>query len=166
MVYIVIAVTGLIAAGVVFAGCMGNPVLKSKTQLTGLIFNQNHMSFGYCYSFYLREENDKVIFDAQVRFDEKPYCIILESCEIDKAYLNELRSLDEQYSVTSYVSTYKKKPSIFEAADKTINKTTVYLSDGTDKSADTKEEHIDILYDFFFDLAKKYANKSVYLYEE
>ena len=34
------------------------------------------------------------------------------------------------------------------------------------ESADTKAEHIDVLYDFFFDLAKKYINESVYLYEE
>lgn len=166
MVYIVIAFTGLIVAGVIFAGCMGNPAPKSEERLIGLSLNQNHMNFGYCYSFYLREEDDKVLFDAEIRFDEEPYCIILESCEVDKTYLNELRSLDEEHSITSYVTTYKKKPSLFEAADKTVNKTTVYLSDGTDESADSKEEHIDVLYGFFFDLAQKYINESVYLYEE
>ena len=166
MVYIVIAFTGLIVAGVIFAGCAVGPLPKSEERLMGMSFNQNHMNFGYCYSFYLREEDDTVLFDAEVRFDEEPYCIILESCQVDKSELERLRSLDEEYSVTNYVTSYKKKPSLFEASDETVNKTTVYLSDGTDKSADTKDEHIDVLYDFFFDLTKKYINKSVYLYEE
>ncbi|MBR3972211.1 MAG: hypothetical protein IKJ83_04960 [Ruminococcus sp.] len=166
MVYIVIAVTSLIAAGVIFAGCMGSPAPKNENQLTGLSLSQNHMNFGYCYSFYLREEGEKVLFDAEVRFDEEPYCIILESCEVDKAHMNKLRGLDEKYSITDYVTTHKSNPLLFAADDKTVNKTTVYLSDGTDKSADTKAEHIDVLYDFFFDLAKKYINESVYLYEE
>ena len=56
-------------------------------------------------------------------------------------------------------------PALFEASDKTVNKTTVYFSDGTSKTADSKDEHIDILYDFFFDLAKKNADKSVYVKE-
>ncbi len=166
MVYIVIAVTGLIVAGVIFAGCTVTPENGSSAQLTGLSLSQNHMNFGHCYSFYLREEGDKVLFDAEVRFDEEPYCIILEGCQVDKAYLKELMRLDKKYLVTDYVTTYKDRPSIFEAADQTVNKTTVYLSDGTDKTADTKDEHVDVLYDFFFNLAKKYINDSVYIYEE
>ncbi|MBQ7386345.1 MAG: hypothetical protein IJW04_07560 [Ruminococcus sp.] len=163
MVYIVIAVTGLIAAGVIFAGCMGSTVSKSEKQLTGLSFTQNHMDFGSCYSFYLREEDGKVLFDAEVRFNEAPYCIILESCEVDKNYFEKLKSLCHKYSVEDYVATYKNKASLFEPSDKTVNKITVYLADGTDKSADTKKEHIEVLYNFFFDLAKNYIRESVYV---
>lgn len=166
MVYIVIAFTSLVVAGVIFAGCMGSPVPKNEKQLTGLSLIQNHMNFGYCYSFYLREEDDKVLFDAEVRFDEEPYCIILESCEVDKAYMEELKALDEKYAVTDYVTKYKNKTSLFETSDKTVNKITVYLSNGTDKSADTKDEHIDAFYDFFFGLANEYINESVYIYKE
>lgn len=166
MVYIVIALAGVVVAGVIFAGCVVVPDTANTPHLTGLSLTQNHMNFGYCYSFYLREEDSKVLFDAEVRFDEEPYCIILENCEVDKACIEKLRDIDEKYSVTDYVTTYKKKPSLFIASDKTVNKTTVYLSDGTDKSADTKEEHIDVLYDFFFDLTKEYKYESVYLYEE
>lgn len=165
MVYIVIAFTGLIVAGVIFAGCMGSPAPEREEQLTGLSLYQNHMNFGFCYSFYLREEGETVLFDAEVRFDEEPYGIILESCEVDKVYMDKLRSLDKKHAVTDYVNSYKSKASLFEAADKTDNKITVFLSDGTDKSADTKEEHVEVLYDFFFDLAKEYINESVYVKE-
>ena len=162
MAYIVIALTSIVVMGVVFAGCANSPQKENKVQLTGLSISQNHMNFGYCYSFYLREEDDKVLFDADVRFDEEPYSIILEGCEIDKKYAEELRKLDKEYSVTEYVTNYKKKPSLFDVSDETTNRTTVYLSDGTDKTAETKEEYMDALYNFFFGLAKEYMNKSVY----
>ncbi len=165
MVYIVIAFTGLIAAGVIFAGCMGSTAPKNEKQLVGLSFSQNHMNFGGCYSFYLREEDDKVLFNAEVRFEEEPGCIILESCEVRKTYLEKLRGLDEEYSFTDYVTAYKKKTPLFEPTDKTVNKITVYLSDGTDKTADAKGEHIDVLYGFFLDLAKEYISESVYIKE-
>lgn len=161
MVYIVISVAGLLVAGLIFAGCRIPGDAGKASSLTGISLTQNHMNFGYCYSFYLREEEDKVLFDAEVRFDKEPYCIILEGCEVDKSYFDELRSLDEKNAVTSYVVSYKAKPSLFTASDETVNRTTVYLSDGTEKTAETKDEHIDVLYGFFFDLAKTYSHKSV-----
>lgn len=166
MVYILIAVTGLIVTGVLFAGCNINSADGSTKELAGLSFYRNHMEFSSCYSFYLREEDDKVLFDAEVRFEEEPYCIILESCEVDKSELERLRSLDEEYNFTGYVTTYKKKKPLFDVSDETMNKTMVFFTDGTDKSADTKEEHIDVLYNFFFQLANKYINESVYVCEE
>lgn len=61
---------------------------------------------------------------------------------------------------------YRKKPSVFSASDETVNKTTVYLSDKTDKSADTDEAYKDDLYNFFFELAKTYSDKSVSVYTQ
>ncbi len=165
MVYVVIAFTSLIVAGAIFAGCTSTNN-ENSAKLTGLSLTQNHMNFGGCYSFYLREEDSEILFNADVRFEEEPYSIILENCKVDKAYLEELQNLDEKYKISDYVTTHKKKPSVFDVSDKTVNKTTVYLSDGTDKSADTKEEHIDVLYDFFLNLAKKYQSESVYVYEQ
>lgn len=165
MVYIVLAATGLMMAGLIFAGCNVLPDKADKAELTGISLTQNHMNFGSCYSFYLREENGKLLFDAEVRFEEEPYTIILEGCEADSEYLDKLKNISKEYGVADYVNKYKKKPVLFETSDKTVNKTTVYFSDGTSKTADSKNEHIDILYDFFFDLAKKNADKSVYVKE-
>lgn len=161
MVYIVIAFTGLVVAAVLMAGCA--PGKKTAdAEVTGISIYQNHMNFGSCYSFYLREEDGKVLFDAEVRFDKEPYCIILESCEVDNSYIESLRTLDKNQGITKYVSAYKSKPSLFSVSDETVNRTTVYLSDGTEKTADTKYEHIEIIYDFFFELAQEYLNQSVY----
>lgn len=160
MVYIVIAVTGLLVAGVLFAGCSISPEENSR-QFTGMSLSQNHMNFGYCYSFYLREEDSQVLFDAQVRFSEEPYEIILEGCVVDKACMKELRALDKQYKITEYVKTYKKKTLPFNSADETVNKTTVYFSDGTDKTADTDREYREALYNFFSELSKQYSDESV-----
>lgn len=166
MVYIVIAITGLLVAGVLFASCTSGFETKSLEEITGLSLYQNHMNYGHCYSFYLREEDSKVLFDAQVRFNEEPYEIILESCQVDREFWEELKSLEGKYKIIDYVTKYKKKPSVFEAADETVNKTTVYLSDGTDKSADTDEEYREELYNFFFELSKKYSDKSVAVYTQ
>lgn len=162
MVYILIYVTGVLMAGLIFAGCSLSDRVKNPTELTGLSLTQNHMNFGYCYSFYLRKENGKVLFDAEVGIEKEPYRIILEDCYVDHSYLAELLKVEKEYSISGFVKNYKSKPSLFSADDATVNKTTVYFSDGKSKTARSKDEHIKALYDFFFNLAEVYADKSVY----
>ena len=162
MVYIIISVSGLLVVGILFAGCFyenKNP----EASFSGLSFTQNHMDFSYCYSFYLRAEDDRVLFDADVRFDEKPFSIILESCEVDSDYLNTLESLLNENGISDYVKNYTEKPSFFQVLNATANKTTMYFSDDTSKTATTKSEYEELLYDFFVELAQTYADKSVYI---
>ena len=162
MVYIIISVSGLLVVGILCAGCFSenkNP----KVLFSGLSFTQNHMNFSYCYSFYLRAEDDRVLFDADVRFNKQPFSIIIENCEVDNSHLEVLEKLVKENGVFDYVKSYKEKTSLFKPLDATVNKTTIYLSDGTSKTADTKDEHEELLYDFFVDLATIYSDKSVYI---
>lgn len=165
MVYILISVTGLLVAGLLISGCGFSVNKEPSPKLTGISITQNHMDFGQCYSFYLREENGKVLFDAEVRFDEEPYTIILEGCEVAPSCIDEIYSLDRENGITDYVNGYKEKTSLFSADDATVNKTTVYFEDGTSKTAHSKDEHIAVLYEYFFELSKEYADKSVYVKE-
>ena len=165
MVYIVISVTGILIAGFLFAGCGLSSRKNGPKDLTGVSLVQSHMEFSQCYSFYLREEEGKVLFDAQVRFEDYPYSIVLEGCQVDSSEFVNLRSMSEEYGVADYVAAYKKKPSLFTASDETTNKITVYWSDGSYKTADTDSEHIDVFYDYFFDLAKKYVDESISINE-
>lgn len=166
MAYIVIMVAGLVVAGLILTSCFNTAKPINTTTLVGMSVSQNHMNFGDCYNFYLRLEGNQVLFDADVRFDEEPYSIILESCSVELDVIEELKRLDNKLSITNYVTTYKSSPSVFNVTDKTTNKTVVYLSDETYKTAETKDEHIEILYNFFFELAKKHINQSVYIHEE
>lgn len=150
----------LVVLGAFAVGCA--PKLNdTKQNFVGLSLSQNHMDFTYCYSFFLREEDEKVIFDAQVRFYEEPYEIVLESCEVDKSYMKELRKIAEKYSIVEYVENFKKTKSPFQIMDETVNKTSVYYKDSDDKTADTSSEYEEDLYNFFVNLAKEYASCSV-----
>ena len=160
MVYIIIAVTTLIVIGSVAVGCSTGSANQNKADIEGVSLSQSHMNFNECYSFYLREENGKVLFDAEVRFEEEPYEIILESCEVDASYMSKLEEIDNTYKISSYVDKYKKKTPPFQVLDETKNTTAVYFKDGTDKSADTSSTYEQELYNFFEDIALKYKNLS------
>lgn len=160
MVYIIIAVTTLIVIGSVAVGCSTGSANQNKADIEGVSLSQSHMNFNECYSFYLREENGKVLFDAEVRFYDEPYEIVLESCEVDASYMSKLEEIDKTYGISSYVDKYKKKSLPFQVMDETKNTTTVYFKDGTDKSADTGSDYKQELYSFFEDIARKYHNLS------
>ena len=149
----------LVVLGAFAVGCAPNA--NNKQDFIGLSLSQNHMDFTYCYSFYLRDEDGKAMFDAQVRFYEEPYEIILESCEVDSSYMNKLRRIEEKYSIVEYVENFKKTKSPFQVMDETVNKTSVYYRDSNDKTADTSSDYEEDLYNFFVNLAKEYANCSV-----
>lgn len=160
MVYIIVSVMTLVVLGAFAVGCAPKSN-DTNEDFIGLSLSQNHMDFTYCYSFFLREEDGKVIFDAQVRFYEEPYEIILESCEVDSSYMKKLRKLEEKYSIVEYVENFKEKKSPFQVMDETVNKTSVYYKNSDDKTADTSSEYEEELYCFFVDLAKEYASCSV-----
>ncbi len=160
MVYTILSITGVLLSVILFVGCGAAPVSKTSSALTGISLSQSHMNFNECYSFYLREEDGKVLFDAEVRLYEEPYTVILESLEVDEEYFTQLLSLDKEHSITDYVRTYKKKKSPVTILDETIVTTTVYLDDGTVKSAKSgsfSEE----LYEFFLQIALDYQEFSV-----
>ena len=160
MVYIIFSVMILVVFGAFAVGCSGQHN-NTDNEFVGLSLSQNHMDFTYCYSFYLRTEDDKVLFDAQARFYEEPYEIILESCEVDSSYMEELKKIEEKYSIVEYVENYKEKKSPLQVMDETVNKTTVYYNDVDSKTADTKSDYQDELYEFFVSLAKEYASCSI-----
>lgn len=160
MVYIIVSVMTLVVLGAFAVGCAPKSN-DTNEDFIGLSLSQNHMDFTYCYSFFLREEDGKVIFDAQVRFYEEPYEIILESCEVDSLYMKKLCKLEEKYSIVEYVENFKEKKSPFQVMDETVNKTSVYYKNSDDKTADTSSEYEEELYCFFVDLAKEYASCSV-----
>lgn len=162
MVYIIIAVAAMAISGVIVAGCAVNPPKNNKSKvISGVSLSQQHMNFRYYYSFYIRMDNDKILFDADVRFDEEPYEVVLESCEIEKTDFQSVLSIIEKYGVENYVSRYKKKNLPFNVADKTTKTTTLYFSDGSDNYADTGTDYEQELYDLFKNLALNYNNKAV-----
>lgn len=161
MVYIVIAVAGFLVAGAIVAGCSIKPVDNNTTEINGISLSQSHMEFNHCYSFYLRDDDGKVIFDAEVRIKEEPYQIIIESCEVDSSYMNKVIELCNKKGIVSFVSNHRKKLTPFVAKDKTVNTTTLYFQDHTEKSAETSSEYKEDLYNFFKELAQKYYNRSV-----
>lgn len=162
MAYIIIAVAAIAISGVIMAGCTVNQPKDNKSKsVSGVSLSQQHMNFNYYYSFYIRRDDDKILFDADVRFDEEPYEIVLEGCEIEKSDFNNVLSIIEKYGVEKYVSRYKKKNLPFNAADKTTKTTTLYFTDGSDKSADTSADYEQELYDFFKNLALNYNSKAV-----
>lgn len=150
----------LVVLGAFAVGCAPKSN-DNNEDFIGLSLSQNHMDFTYCYSFFLREEDGKVIFDAQVRFYEEPYVIILESCEVDSSYMKKLRKIEEKYSIVEYVENFKEKKTPFLVMDETVNKTSVYYKNSDDKTADTSSEYEEELYCFFVNLAKEYASCSV-----
>ncbi len=160
MVYMVISVAGLILAVLISVGCSHNTDNDEQLQINGISLSQYHMNYGENYSFFIRKEDDKVVFDAEVRFYDEPYEIILEGCQVDEKYYDELISLEKEYGISDYVNSYKKKTLPFEALDKTENITTVYYMDGSDKSADSGE-YKDALYEYFVHIAKIYKGLSV-----
>ena len=160
MVYIIFAITTLVVLGAFATGC-SNTANKEKTDFVGISLSQNHMDFTYCYSFYLREEDGKAIFDAQFRSYDEPYEIVLESCEVDNSYIKELYKIEQKYSIVDYVESYKKKKLPFQVMDETVNQTSVYYNDSDVKTADTSSEYKDELYSFFVELTKEYQSCSV-----
>ena len=107
------------------------------------------------------EEDGKILFDAQVRFYDEPYEIVLESCEVDSSYMKKLKDIEEKYSIVEYVENYKEKTSSLQVMDETVNKTTVYYNDVDSKTADTKSDYKDELYKFFEELTLEYQELSV-----
>ena len=159
MVYILISIAGVVLAIIISTGC--NHILdNNEKQLCGVSLSQNHMEYDRCFSFFLRQEEGKVLFDAQVHIDDEPYSIIIEGCEVDSEYFEQLKVLDNAQGITENVMKYKSKPALGTPADKTVVTTTVYFADNTDKSAKSSV-YDEELYQFFMSLALKYKDQSV-----
>lgn len=168
MVYMIFAATTLIVLGAVAVGCTKSAddntarlTSEPASDFVGISISQNHMDFTYCYSFYLREEDGDVLFDAQVRFYEEPYEIVLESCEVDSSYMKKLQKIEKKYSIVEYVENFKESKSSVQVMDETVNKTSVYYKDKDVKTADTSSEYEEELYNLFVEIAKKYQSNSV-----
>lgn len=160
MVYILISVVGILLAIIICAGCSFTPENNNQKQVNGVSLSQNHMEYSRCFSFFLRQEDGKILFDAQVHLYDEPDSIIIEGCEVDSECFEQLKALDKEQGITDYVMKYKNKPSFGKPMDKTVVTTTVYFTDNSDKSAKSgiyDEE----LYQFFVDLAKNYKDQSV-----
>ena len=160
MVYFIVSVSLVMVIAAMTVGCKDN-ITNQQTSYIGLSISQNHMDYTYCYSFYLREEDGKVLFDAQHRSYDEPYEIILESCEVDSSYMEKLRAIEQKYSIVKYVESYTKKKSPVLVMDETVNQTSVYYNDSDVKTADTSSEYEDELYSFFVELTKEYQSCSV-----
>lgn len=159
MVYILISIAGVVLAIIISTGC--NHILdNNEKQLCGVSLSQNHMEYDRCFSFFLRQEEGKVLFDAQVHIDDEPYSIIIEGCEVDSEYFEQLKVLDNAQGITENVMKYKSKPALGTSADKTVVTTTVCFADNTDKSAKSSVYNEE-LYQFFLSLALKYKDQSV-----
>ena len=157
MVYIIIAVATIAISVAVATGCAVNPPKDNEPKpISGVSFSQQHMNFNYYYSFYIRKDNGKIFFDADVRFDEAPCEVVLEGCEVDKTDYEKVLSVIEKYNIYEFVKHYKQKKLPFEVSDKTEKVTTLYFTDGTLKSADTGADYEQELYDLFKEIAVKY----------
>lgn len=163
MVYVIVAATTLVVIAAIMTGCFAIPAKKEKPPIEGISLHQNHMDYSYCYSFYLRKDGEKVLFDADFAIDEEPYRIILEGCEVDASYMDKLKELDEANGISDYVSDYKETKSPVEILDDTVVRTTVYFTDGTDKSANSGA-YSGVLYEFFSGLALEYKAQFVETY--
>lgn len=159
MVYVLISVAGVVLALIISTGCT-HLRENNENSLCGVSLIQNHMEYNRCFSFFLREENGKVLFDAQVHVDEEPYYIILESCEVDRECFTRLINLDKERGIVDNIFKHRHKPSFGTLADKTVVTTTVYFADNTDHSAKTSI-YDEELYRFFLSLAMKYKDESV-----
>ena len=163
MVYIIIAVTALFVIGSVALGCSTNPTKKIKADISGVSLSQNHMNYSGCYSFFLRKEDGKVLFNADVRLEKDNSdfeSIVLENCEVESKYYDKLLELVNQNEIREYTESYKKKTELFQVSDETTNTTTLYFADGSDKSADSGD-YREELQKFFTDLALSYKYLSV-----
>ena len=159
MVYIIVSTVGVLLSVIIFAGCTGAP--QNNSAVVGISLSQSHMEYTESYNFFLRkEEKGEVLFDADVRFQEEPYEVILESISIDEKYFDRLMELEKRFSVNEHVKSGAKKQSFLHVPDKTTNTTTVYYADGGDATAKSGE-YKDALYEFFTELALEYINESV-----
>ncbi len=159
MVYILISIAGVVLAIIISTGC--NHILdNNEKQLCGVSLSQNHMEYDRCFSFFLRQEEGKVLFDAQVHIDDEPYSIIIEGLEVDSECFEQLATLDKEQGITENVMKYKSKPALGTPADKTVVTTSVYFADNTDKSAKSSA-YDEELYGFFMSLAIQYKDESV-----
>lgn len=158
MVYILISVAGVVLAIIITTGC-SNIIENNDKQLCGVSLSQNHMEYNRCFSFFLRQEQGKVLFDAQLNIPDE-LSIVLESVEVDSEYFEQLMALDKEQGITENVMKYRSKPVFGVAADKTIVTTTVYFVDNTDRSSKSGTYN-EALYQFFLGLAMEYKEQSV-----
>lgn len=161
MVYVIVCLSILIVVSATAFGLVGCNSNTEEPELVGMSLSQNHMNYSECYSFYLRQEDDKVLFDAQLNLYEEPYSIVLEGVEVDKANFEKLVKLENKYEIVKYVLNYRKKKLPIQVMDETVNTTSVYFQDNTDKSADTSGNYEQDLYEFFRDLTLEYKAFSV-----
>lgn len=159
MVYIIVSTVGILLFVLILAGCTGK--LAKTSEVLGISLSQTHMEYSESYSFFLRKEEDgTVLFNADVRFADEPYEIILENISVDEEYLDKLMELEKNLSIVENIESSKKKSSFIHVPDKTTNKTTVYYTDGSDKTAYTGE-YKEALYEFFTEIALEYMAESV-----
>lgn len=161
MVYIIVCLSILIVVSATAFGLVGCNSNTEEPELVGMSLSQNHMNYSECYSFYLRQEDDKVLFDAQLNLYEEPYSIVLEGVEVDKANFKKLVKIENKYEIVKYVLKYRKKKLPIQVMDETVNTTSVYFQDNTDKSADTSDDYKQDLYEFFRALTLEHKDFSV-----
>ncbi|MBQ9743320.1 MAG: hypothetical protein IJV88_06605 [Ruminococcus sp.] len=164
MPYFLVSFIGLLLAIIISAGYRYPSDFNDQNRITGVSLSQRHMDYGACYSFFLRNEDGEVVFDADVRLDNEPYEIVIEGCLVDEECFEELMELIEKCDIVEYVKHHKNKSTVFQVMDETENTTTIYFADETDKFADSGD-YKDELYDFFVDLAMIYKDRSVTICE-
>ena len=159
MVYILISIAGVVLAIIISTGC-SHITENNDKQLCGVSLSQIHMEYDRCFSFFLRQENGRVLFDAQMHIDDEPNSIIIEGLEVDSVCFEQLVALDKEKGITDNVMKYRSKPGLGTPVDKTVVTTTVYFADNTDKTAKSSVYDED-LYRFFMNLTMKYKDESV-----
>lgn len=160
MPYIIISTTGLLIAVLLFTGCSSMRNNTAEKEVIGISLSQNHMEYTRCFSFFLRQEEGKAVFDAQVNFYDEPYSIVLEAIEVDDKYIDHLAAINKEQGISKSVLDYRTKSSLFKPMDETVVTTTIYFADGEDKSAKSGLYN-EKLYQFFLDIAMTYKDQSV-----
>ncbi|MGN1126262.1 MAG: hypothetical protein ACI4RI_02370 [Ruminococcus sp.] len=148
----------ILSATMSLFGCNKNPV-KPDRELTSVSISQNHMDRTYCYSFWVRKENDSYLFDAECILaddDNNEYSEVnFTDKEISQEEFEKFTRIDEKYDFISLKRPKKEKKFKFFALDETTTYFTVKYGDDAFSLYPNGDGYSEVS-ESFFALAEKY----------
>ena len=137
-------------------GCKGTTAPRhAAADVSGASISCGHMNRAFGYSFWVREDGEALLFDAECFTNEWQVPTVLESVEISGDEFDGLLKIIEDGGLIQYAENYKEPPKLpVSAMDETTYAFSLSFKDGESFLTKNRQEALET---YFYALAEKYA---------
>lgn len=129
------------------------PTQHDLSEITAVSISCGHMDRRYGYFFWIRQEGDAWLFDAQCFTHDHEKETALEECAVDDGSISALFAILQRNDLIAYAENYQKPPKPpFEVMDETTYSFCLTFSDESQYMTYDRQNELE---DFFYRLAEQ-----------